>query len=88
MAEQVIKKYFCDFCGAEIDQRSESAIRCFDRGRNSKDGFVVKQLPQLTDATREVYVVIEAGDFCNVDHFAQHIKERMDKSRGRGATDE
>lgn len=86
MAEQVIKKYFCDFCGAEIDQRSESAIRCFEMCKGNQS-FTIKQLPQMTDASRQVYVMPGSGDFCNVDHFAKHIKKQMDYSRGRVASD-
>lgn len=88
MTEKVTKQYFCDFCGKEIDSKSESAIRCFDRSPRDKDGFAIRQLPQLVDATRQVYVIVTDGDFCDIVHFAQHIKRQMEKSRGRPVNDE
>jgi len=87
MTERITKQYFCDFCGAEIDITSESAIRCFEMCKGNQS-FTIKQLPQMLDASRQVYVIVESGDYCNVDHFAKHIKQQMEKSRGRPASDE
>lgn len=66
MTEQIIKNYFCDHCGAQIDPNSDEAIRCFIQGRDPM--FVVRLLktyersgmPDITVAT-----TLRNLDFCN-----------------------
>lgn len=84
MTEKVIKQYFCDFCGAEIDQKSKEGIRVFNANHN-KDGLVIKPVYQSMDAHRHVAIRVEQGDFCNMDHFVQHIEKRLaDERRCKG----
>lgn len=80
MAKKVTEQYFCDFCGEEIDVRSPDGIHVFVHN-NSKEGIVVKPFKQILDAHRQVTTVVGNGDFCNLDHFVQHINQQLAKER-------
>jgi hypothetical protein len=84
MTEKVTKQYFCDFCGEEIDPKSPDGIHVFAH-THSKEGIVVRPLKQPLESHKEIAVVVENGDFCNVDHFACYIKRLIsDRCKSKG----
>ena len=84
MTEKVIKKYYCDFCGEEIDQNLYDGIRIFNTNHN-KEGLTIRPIRQSMDAHRQIAIVIQQGDFCNLDHLMQHITKNLtDERRCKG----
>lgn len=84
MSEKVTKQYFCDFCGAEIDQTTIDGIRISNDIHN-KGGLTIRPIKQYMDANRNIAIVIRDGDFCNVNHLMQFIERKLDfdkKARG------
>lgn len=80
MTEKVTKQYFCDFCGQEIDQTTMHGIRIFNTNHN-KEGLTIRPIRQSMDAHRQIAIVVQNGDFCNIDHLMQYITKRLNEER-------
>lgn len=80
MTEKVTKQYYCDFCGAEINQTTMAGIRIFNTNHN-KEGLTIRPLKQSMDAHRHVAIVIQNGDFCNLDHLMQYIEKELTSAK-------
>ena len=80
MTEKITKQYFCDHCGAEIDQTSTDAIQVFIHN-SPGNNIIVKPIKQLTDARRQVAIVMVNGDYCNIEHYIEHIKTLIYQER-------
>lgn len=85
MTEKVTKKYYCDFCGLEIDPESEHAIRLF--GVNHSEGLVIRQMKiyesqfKTLKTEKAVAVKVRQADYCNADHLARHVERRILEER-------
>lgn len=80
MTEKVTKQYYCDFCGAEIDQNKYDGLRIFNTNHN-KEGLTIRPIRQSMDAHRQIAIVVQNGDFCNIDHLMQYITKRLNEER-------
>lgn len=83
MTEKIIKQYFCDYCGNEIDQDSNDSIRSFPYGNGSDKGIVIRKLKNTDNDRKGVAVKFEGGDFCCMAHMSLYLTKQLDEETAR-----
>ena len=76
MTEQIVKKYFCDYCGSEIDQEDRNAIQVHFPSNNAFT--IIFGLINQPNITRHIMFIITDGHYCNTEHYVFHIIKRLE----------